>query len=93
MVKRRKVKGDFGFYEKVDLPVAVAAAKAVCLKANDTAEALLFLDMFGLIDPLPENEPVKHKRSAQRRREKQEQIENDTMSRLGVSPEEIGEDA
>lgn len=86
MVSRRKISGDFGFYEKVDHPVAVAAAKAVCLKANDSIDAALLLDMLGLIDPLPENEPVKHKRSVKKPKEERDEIKNDTLRRLGVTP-------
>ena len=91
-MKRKQISGDFGYYEKVDHPVAVAAAKAVANLANGKAEAILFLDMLGLIAPQPGNEIVPHKRSAQVRRERQERIENETIRKLGVTPDEIGED-
>jgi hypothetical protein len=88
-VNRRQITGDFGYYEKIDKRVAIAAAKTVCLGANDTAEAILFLDMLGLLPPQPGNEKVARRRNGSIERPRAS--EEETMERLNVRPEEIGE--
>jgi hypothetical protein len=88
-----ELRHDFGGATTVRPEVAKLAAKAVVLNSTGTEDALALLDMLGLIQPRPGNEPLdlrsqqgKDRRATDRARRAQLELE-----KLGVTPQEIGE--
>lgn len=106
MVSLRKVNNDFGMLG-VDQPVAEAAAKAVVSNSHSTEDALLMLDVLGLIPPQPgylpfEHEDSKAERSAKRKEEfrlkregqreaARQRREAEMLRHGGIDDTEIGE--
>ena len=89
------MKSDFGSGTTIDPHVAKQAAKAVVQHSVGTDDALLLLDMLGLIDPLPGNEPKDHVKaqrasSLETRRDRTAR-KKAQLKKLNATPEEIGE--
>lgn len=87
---------DFGSATTVDPRVAKQAAKAVVQHSAGTDDALLLLDMLGLIDPLPGNEPTdlnktKHAIGLETRRKRKAERKESELKKLNATAEEIGE--
>lgn len=86
MVTRIRIRGDFGSGQSIDEEVAKAAARKVVNDSQSTEEALLFLDMLGLIPPQEGYEvKIPKKKGGQKyKKPKVDRLEN-------VRPEEYGE--
>lgn len=68
MVKKVQITGDLTF-TTVDKRVATSAAKAACINATDKKDALLLLDMLGLIPPQAGYLPYESTESKAQRKE------------------------
>lgn len=84
---------DFSCGQTIDPKVAYQAAKAVVDHSQGIDDALLLLDMLGLVNPQPGNEPTKLTATKQKlnlisRRERSRKAKLESM---GVTPEEIGD--
>jgi hypothetical protein len=95
-LKPWEVKSDLGSGTTIDPHVAKKAAKAVAQHSHGVDDALLLLDMLGLIDPLPGNEPkdlskTQRANSLETRRERVKKRKEDELKRLNATAEEIGE--
>lgn len=86
---------DFGSGTTIDPRVSKQAAKTVVQRSEGIDDALTLLDMLGLIDPLPGNEPKdlqKTQRAAglETRRDRKAR-KKDELKKLNATAEEIGE--
>lgn len=69
------INSDFGHYIRVEQPIADIAAKAVCMNAESPRDALLLLDMLGLIPPQPgyEVKTIKESQKEDAKRQRDEE--------------------
>lgn len=95
-----QIRSEFGSGQSIDPKIARKAAECVARNAKSPSEALFFLDLLGLIDPLPENEVVilkKDRLTPQRKlaraeaKRKREEAELKRIQDLNIQPYEIGE--
>ena len=109
MLTRRKLREKLTFdftWATIDPQVGEMAAKAVVINAKDPDEAILLLDMLGLVHPQAGNEPKKRvvvkaeddldreRKKAQlkkTREESKKKIKMEQLRAAGIEPHEIGE--
>lgn len=87
---------DFGSGTTIDPRIAKQAAKTVAKRSVGIDDAVLLLDMLGLIPPQPGNEPTdlrttKHKINLETRRLRKAQYKENLLNKLNATAEEIGE--
>lgn len=88
-----RINSDFGSGQTVDSRVAVDAAKEVVSHSLGIEDALLLLDMLGLIPAQPGNEPTDLKATKQKLDlvSRRERTRKSKLEAMGVTPEEIGD--
>ena len=95
-MKRGELQHNFGSGMVVDSKVAKQATNTVVVNSSGTEDAILLLDMLGLIPPQPGNEPkelgkTKAKINLDGRRERTKQRKQEQLDKMNVTPEEMGE--
>lgn len=99
----KKLISDFGSGVTLDPRVVRKAAIACVLRACDEEDAITMMDILGIIPPQPGNEiadkrTFKNEQTRETRKVRRELLKElkakkkeEDMSRLGITPEEIGE--
>jgi hypothetical protein len=95
-MRRTQIKSHFGNGFTVDPQIALVAAKAVVLHATDTEDAVMLLDVLGLIPPQEGNEPsdrgkVIKEQYAQAKKDRKLSQVDVRLKKANVTLEEIGE--
>lgn len=93
-MSKTQINCDFGSGSTVAEYVGTSAARAVAINAIDTHDALLMLDMLGLVPPQPGNEIINQAKATRKAKEASKKLkkEDERLARYGVTLEEIGED-